>query len=296
MLVESIKDLVGTLGLHRDKGEEMDANELRKKERFLPHTWRLVGLQVCVACASGVHFRVSLLQLLSDMTNTPWLFNGFVDSTITTTGWLLLQQQLTNALHNIITLNDVFFNTSSQARARVDNCIGMNELNVTEIIAADNQPELWWRKLLLRRLLWNSRAEDSQPALRRQRLCGIKAMQKKFITIEQKKASSATAACSNGSRIHRYLGNPGNGCVNHQATSLTHCFQKPRRSRGKNKQTQRRRKKGGYERWSGRKARKTINLVTRGCQTMGRGGGGDGTKPNNKTKTAKWEWAECSTS
>jgi hypothetical protein len=38
VLVESIKDLVGTLGLHRDKGEEMDANKLRKKERFLPHT------------------------------------------------------------------------------------------------------------------------------------------------------------------------------------------------------------------------------------------------------------------
>jgi len=53
-------------------------------------------------------------------------------------------------------------------------------------------------------------------------------------------------------------------------------------------------KKRGYERWSGRKARKTINLVTRGCQTMERGG--DGTKPNNKTKTAKREWAECSTS
>ncbi len=34
------------------------------------------------------------------------------------------------------------------------------------------------------------------------------------------------------------------GYLNHQATSLTHCFQKPRRSRGKNKQTQRRRKNG----------------------------------------------------
>jgi hypothetical protein len=44
-------------------------------------------------------------------------------------------------------------------------------------------------------------------------------------------------------------------------------------------------KKRGYERWSGRKAHKTIKLVTRGCQTMGRGG--DGTKPNNKTKTVK---------
>jgi hypothetical protein len=67
---------------------------------------------------------------------------GLWTRTITTTGCLLLQQQLTNALHNIITLNDVFFNTSSHARARVDNCIGMNELNVTEIIATDNQPEL----------------------------------------------------------------------------------------------------------------------------------------------------------
>jgi len=76
--------------------------------------------------------------------------------------------------------------------------------------------------------------------------------------------------------------------------SLT-AFKNPEDRGGKTDKLKEGKKKGGgYERWSGRKARKTINLVTRGCQTMGRGG--DGTKPNNKTKTAKREWAECSTS
>jgi len=58
VLVEGIKDLVGTLGLHRDKGEEIDANKLRKKEGFyliLEDSWvcRSVSLvlQVCIfAC------------------------------------------------------------------------------------------------------------------------------------------------------------------------------------------------------------------------------------------------------
>jgi hypothetical protein len=78
-------------------------------------------------------------------------------------------------------------------------------------------------------------------------------------------------------------------------TRLLHSLlSKTQKIAGEKQTNPKKKKKRGYERWSGRKARKTINLVTRGCQTMGRGG--DGTKPNNKTKTAKREWAECSTS
>ncbi len=58
VLVESIKELVGTLGLHRDKGEEMDATNWGKKKGFyliLEDSWvcRSVSLvlQVCIfAC------------------------------------------------------------------------------------------------------------------------------------------------------------------------------------------------------------------------------------------------------
>jgi hypothetical protein len=55
VLVESIKDLVGTLGLHRDKGEEMDANKLREKERFFTSYLKIRGFaglcRLCFRCA-----------------------------------------------------------------------------------------------------------------------------------------------------------------------------------------------------------------------------------------------------